>query len=354
VRDKTRTRLLHGTAIVGTVAFLAFACARQTHFPSSNDAATTGAVSEGTPSASAAASASSRPSPSMPEGVAALRSPLDRKYLGVAIDGVPRSMAPFTAFARSIGKTPNLVTYFQRYGHSLTPSHVTDIHSAGALPVIQLEPYEHTTAAIASGATDAYLVAYGQALKRVNLPVVISFGHEMNGDWYPWGTGGSTPANFVAAWRKIHNTITRAGADKVIWLWNPNVVNPRPSVRLAPYYPGDQYVDWIGLTGYYHVGAGAPRTFERLFGPTIQQVRAFTGKPFLIAETGAAASAEKPRQIEDLFTQVAARREVLGFVWFNYEKAGAYESNWKIDSDPRSKATFVRLAQNPQFGFPIG
>ena len=37
-----------------------------------------------------------------------------------------------------------------------------------------------------------------------------------------------------------------ARRDNAIWIWSPNVITARPSVRLAPLYPGDDYVDWLG------------------------------------------------------------------------------------------------------------
>ena len=43
-------------------------------------------------------------------------------------------------------------------------------------------------------------------------PVALSFGHEMNGDWYPWGTKQTTAASFVAAWRHIYDLFAKAGA----------------------------------------------------------------------------------------------------------------------------------------------
>ena len=59
--------------------------------------------------------------------------------------------------------------------------------------------------AIADGQSDAYISRFARAVRTLNLPVAISFGHEMNGNWYPCGSGQSTAAQFVAAWRHIHD-----------------------------------------------------------------------------------------------------------------------------------------------------
>jgi hypothetical protein len=95
-------------------------------------------------------------------------------------------------------------------------------------PASSWEPYDTSPAAIADGHSDAYITRFARAVRALNVPVVISFGHEMNGNWYPWETTQSTPAEFVAAWRHIHDLFIQAGASNVIWVWNPNIINPMP------------------------------------------------------------------------------------------------------------------------------
>ena len=128
---------------------------------------------------------------------------------------------------------------------------------------------------------------------------------------------------------------------------SPNVINPIPRVPLKPLYPGDSYVDWIGVVGYY-TDTGAS-TFSTLFDPTTATVREFTSKPILILETGAEDSQRKNTDIADLFSGVAASADVIGFIWFNYAK----RADWRIDSDPSALAQFKKYAQNDLFGFDL-
>ena len=60
------------------------------------------------------------------------------------------------------------------------------------------EPFGVSVQSIAEGRSDGYITHFAQAVRALNLPVAISFGHEMNGYWYPWGTSQTTPAN---SWR---------------------------------------------------------------------------------------------------------------------------------------------------------
>ncbi|HZD02688.1 MAG TPA: glycosyl hydrolase, partial [Actinomycetes bacterium] len=136
-------------------------------------------------------------------------------------------------------------------------------------------------------------------------------------------------------------------ATNVIWVWSPNVINPVPQVPLKPFYPGDSYVDWIGVIGYY-TGSGAS-TFPTLFGPTKAAVRKFTRKPVLILETASEPGSRKRQDVASLFAGVAASPDVIGFIWFNYVK----RADWRIDSDPSALAEFRRRAANDRFGFDV-
>jgi mannan endo-1,4-beta-mannosidase len=270
-----------------------------------------------------------------------------RKYLGAALDGAPESLAPVRDFAGKIGKQPNLLEYYVAWGSPFDPQRVRNARAAGALPLMVWEPFEPSIAEIADGATDAYTREFASAVRTLNLPVAISFGHEMNGNWYPWGTTATDPVDYVRAWRRIHDIFLDVGAANVIWVWSPNNINPVPQVPLQPLYPGDSYIDWIGVVGYY-TDSGAS-TFPTLFGPTMAVVRNFTHKPILIVETASQPGPRKRKDVADLFTGVAASPDVIGFIWFDYVK----RADWRIGSDPAALAEFKRRTANDLFGFDV-
>ena len=157
----------------------------------------------------------------------------------------------------------------------------------------------------------------------------------MNGYWYPWGVGvnGNTSGDYVAAWRHVHDVFAQVGATNVVWLWSPNIIRSLPRVGLADLYPGDAYVDWVGLTGY----AKPESTADAVFQPTINRLRRFTTKPLLITETGAAPGPQKAPFTADLLAWTAARTDVLGFVWFEKTNPGS-RADWRFESDPGSLA----------------
>jgi mannan endo-1,4-beta-mannosidase len=284
--------------------------------------------------------------PVVPFDVRPLLKP-SRKYLGAALENAPRSMTSVREFEEKVGKQPNLLAYYAAWGDQFEPQRVQNAWEAGALTMMAWEPFEPSIAEIADGATDDYVRAFADAVRTLNLPVAISFGHEMNGNWYPWGTKETDPADFVRAWRRIHGIFLDVGATNVIWVWSPNVINPVPKVPLRPFYPGDKYVDWIGIVGYY-TDSGAS-TFSPLFGPTRTAVRKFTRKPILIAETASEPGPRKRQDIADLFAGVAASPDFVGFVWFNHHK----RADWRVDTDASALAEFKRRAASRRFGFDV-
>jgi beta-mannanase len=96
------------------------------------------------------------------------------------------------------------------------------VTSTGARPLIQWNPRGSPLARIAAGGYDTFLRNYAASVKRFGRQVVLSFGHEMNGGWNPWGAGHVRPSTFVAAWRRIHNVFTHAGVHSVTWSWDPS------------------------------------------------------------------------------------------------------------------------------------
>jgi hypothetical protein len=263
---------------------------------------------------------------------AALADP-DGKFFGIEADGSPDSLNPATEVAASVGRNPNLLGQYVGWGTAFDKTAAAGALGYGALYYMAWEPFGTTLSAIAAGQSDHYVSSVAKAVRAFGGPVAISFGHEMNGNWYPWGTSQSTAAQFVAAWRHIHDLFAAAGATNVIWVWNPNIVNPMPDVELAPYWPGGAYVDWVGLTGYF--ATTGPHTFSGVYGPTMTEVRRFTSKPVIIAETAVETGPDEVSSIRSLIGGVKSNSKVLGFVWFDFSKD---DVDWTLGDRPIARA----------------
>jgi hypothetical protein len=237
-------------------------------------------------------------------------------YLGVYTNDAPASFAGVTAFTNATGAKPDVVMYYSGWYESFPASFARITAEQGAAPLVQMDPTSVSVAAIASGRYDGYLSAYAEAVRAYHHPVIISFGHEMNGDWYPWGYKKTSPAVYVAAWRHIVDIFRALGAQNVTWLWTVNVIDDTQNGKIpspAQWWPGNSYVTWVGIDGYYLKPSWQ---FAPLFGPTISAVRTLTADPILIAETGAVPAADQPSKISDLFAGIRSYG-LLGFVWFD-------------------------------------
>ena len=238
-------------------------------------------------------------------------------YLGVYTQGVPDSYSSVAAFNNTIKAKPDVVMYYSGWFVPFPTKFATTVANNGAVPLVQMDPDNISVSQIASGRYDGYLSAYAEAVRAYKHPVVLSFGHEMNGTWYSWGYRHTPHAVFVAAWRHIVTLFRTLGAHNVTWLWTVNIINhahggssiPNP----AQWWPGSSYVNWVGIDGYY---LKPTWKFAPLFGPTITAVKHLTLDPILVAETGAVPAAGQPAKITDLFSGIH-RYGLLGFVWFN-------------------------------------
>jgi mannan endo-1,4-beta-mannosidase len=239
-----------------------------------------------------------------------------QSYLGVYADGAPASYRGVTAFTNATGARPDVIMYYSGWYEPFKTAFATTAADQGAVPLVQMDPVGVSVAAIAAGRYDGYLSAYAETVRAFGHPVILSFGHEMNGWWSSWGYKHTSPLTFVAAWRHIVTLFRSLGAGNVTWLWTVNIINDARGGNIpspAPWWPGSSYVTWVGIDGYY---LKPNWQFAPLFGPTIGAVRALTSDPILIAETGAVPAADQPEKIANVFDGIRAYG-LLGFVWFD-------------------------------------
>jgi hypothetical protein len=261
-------------------------------------------------------------------------------YLGLYSDGVPDSYNGVTAFTKSTGVRPDVVSYYSGWYEPFKATFAANAAKDGAVPLVQLDPEGISVRAIASGKYDPYLAAYARAVRAYRHPVILGFGHEMNGYWYSWGYQNTPATVFVAAWRHIVDLFRAEGARNATWLWTINVIHKRARVPSpGPWWPGSSYVNWVGIDGYYN---NSTDTFASLFGPTIAAVRTLTHDPILIAETAVSPSANQPAKIADLFAGIRLYG-LLGFVWFD----SVHVFDWRL-SGAAAISEFHRDAQSYQ------
>lgn len=262
--------------------------------------------------------------------------PLPHRFTGVALPAPQSRTLP--AFTAESGIRPQVVEYYAKFGDRFTGARAATAAEAGAVPLMQwIPPHYDPLAAIGAGRYDAYARRFAAAVREFRCPLMISFGHEFNGPWWPWGRGRQAASSFVAAWRHLHRVFTAAGAANVIWVWNPNVVSGPAVADPAPWWPGPGQVNMVALDGY---DWGPSDTFTSVFTRSVRHLRRLTRLPAFIAETGAYPGSRMPQRIRGLFAG-AARARLAGVIYFDL--AGVHD--WRLGRDPAALAAYAEGAR---------
>jgi mannan endo-1,4-beta-mannosidase len=242
-------------------------------------------------------------------------------FTGIAVQHTPADA--LAQYQKTFSAKPQIVELYNAFNKPFRTGEALQAVQDGLLPLIQLNPRGVKLRQIANGLWDRHLRNYAADIKALGCEVILSFGHEMNGWWYSWGLPRTTPAKFIAAWRHIHDVFTSVGATNVIWSWDPShqyghFAPGKTASAASKWYPGDAYVNWIGLDGYLGYNpSGQAQTFQQVFGFQLKDVRKVSrGKPVYIAETAVVRGPAVASQIAELFSGVKAYH-LQGFVWFD-------------------------------------
>jgi hypothetical protein len=222
------------------------------------------------------------------------------------------------------------------------------------------------------------LLRWGEGARDFGRPLIVEWGTEMNGYWFPWNGWwngkAEGPEKFKRTFRRIVNLVRdEAGAHNVTWVFHVNGADgPDPEDdcagrlnyrwnRFENYYPGDDVVDWLGVSVY---GAQNPSDdyctpFESQMAPAYRRLTAMTpGKPVFVLEFGATmnnpvcgvqpadpscrdlggAALWADRALDSVLTNPEWRERLRGFSWWN--------ERWENDDNPAND-TNMRVQDVP-------
>lgn len=192
--------------------------------------------------------------------------PLHGVYLGVVLErgGTAAEIADFNDKA---GKTHAVYAKFLLLKQDPFPwdwvNAVTSGCPGAALHIV-LEPmvdFDDLYAPDWGSGQETYDAAYDFVTNcaHAGVPIFLRFAHEANGDWYPWHPEFSerygipdtvTKETYIEAYRNFARLV-HSNAPNVAMVWAPNQGNgPDPLPYYGDVYPGDEYVDWVGLSVY--------------------------------------------------------------------------------------------------------
>jgi Glycosyl hydrolase family 26 len=257
-----------------------------------------------------------------------------QQYVGVVSNDV-------AAFDTTCSCRPNVAIHYISMADPVSMTLAKLVLGAQAVPLLELEPYGIPLSRIVAGHEDAWLRRYAKAVLGLKAPVILSFAPEANGSWYPWGFRHARAKVYVQAWRHVVTVFREAGAARIKWAWIMNR-GFLQGERLKLLWPGQSYVNMLGIDGYY---TRAKDDFRGLFVPTMRQMRRLSSDPMLISETAAAPAAGKLRAVRQLVAGVTAYH-LAGFIWFDIQQhGGAIHQDWRLETDPQALAAYRRAVQ---------
>jgi beta-mannanase len=181
------------------------------------------------------------------------------------------------AFEAMVGKHQAIIASSSYWGEQDFPSKsLSVIWEHKSLPLVFWSPWDRpyeqdkgpdrfSLKTILAGQWDRYIDQWADSAREFGKPFIVSFGNEMNGDWFPWSgvfygadewneerQNWQGPETFKEAFRYVVKRVRARGAHNIQWMFHVNNYSyPLDTWNFAPaYYPGAEYVDWLGLSVY--------------------------------------------------------------------------------------------------------
>ncbi len=206
---------------------------------------------------------------------------------------------------------------------------------------------------ILNGHYDDYFSQYARDIKAFGHPVLFRLNNEMNGDWCSWSSWHSSkdPELFKAVWRHIYQIFEANGVDNCLWVFNPNEIS-FPGFKwnhYLAYFPGSEYVDIVGLTGYNtgnYFNGESWRSFETIYDPIYGPYMQVFDYPFIITEFACSSfGGNKEAWIIDMFGELYRYPNIKVANWFNgidRDSAGNPARIYRLDESPAYVSAFSR------------
>ena len=196
-----------------------------------------------------------------------------------------------------------------------------------------------------------YLDTFRDADGRL-VPVIFRPWHEHTGSWFWWGQKLCTPDRYKRLWKMTYGYLAgERGLDNIVWAFSPS--SDLGDEEYMTRYPGDEYVDMLGLDCYQYGEAPAS---NGIYAATLRErLAAMTelgkehGKLIALTETGFEGIPYAYWWTEVLYPAVKDYPVAYVLVWRNaWDKPGHFYAPWK---GQESEADFLEFAENEDILF---
>ncbi|WP_025849255.1 stalk domain-containing protein [Paenibacillus ehimensis] len=159
-------------------------------------------------------------------------------YIGMYTERDPGMQNYFDRSESLYGKKHALYLAYSQVGKPFPKQHAARAKQAGAALQIGWEPMNGLDAV-----TDDVVRQWAKEAKAAGIPIFLRYASEMNGDWVVWH---GDPQKYIDKFKMVHDIMAEE-APNVAMVWSPGDV---PMYSMDAYYPGDDYVDWVGVSMY--------------------------------------------------------------------------------------------------------
>lgn len=246
------------------------------------------------------------------------------------------------------------------------------VHAQGAIPFIRILPRSVTWQTdapdpvvrldrIDRGDFDGQLREWARDARDIGFNLLVEFGPEANGFWNQWSGVHypNGPALYASVVRHIITICRAEGADNITWFFHMNgESNPqKPENRMALFYPGDDYIDWIGVSVL-----GAQRVddywdeFEDVMDKAYNEIKQVSStKPIALVETGVVEDPKNPgHKAEWIRSALGALKQgrwprLKAYSYWNEPAWLSVSNDLRINSSGQTLDAFRDLAEDDAF-----
>lgn len=277
-----------------------------------------------------------------------------------------------TAMEEALDYTFPVILYYRHFPtHEFPTDVMQENYEAGRLVELTLQLTDNNNMdmfakspmlEIYRGNMDDQLRAWARAAADFGHPFLFRLNNEMNSDWTSYGgvVNLADPNIFTAVWQRVYRIFQEEGVDNCIWVFNPHDRQAPPSDwnNSLAYYPGNEYVQMIGVTGYnngtyYTQWAEEWREFEDIYDQIWEEYQPhFASFPWIITEFASSGiGGDKVEWIEEMFEHIGDYPNIRIAVWFSFAdfddaNGGVPARTYWLDETPQTLEAFRRGLHN--------
>jgi cellulose synthase (UDP-forming) len=253
------------------------------------------------------------------------------------------------SFKTAVDISLNKISIYQPFDpacDSLPEEFLARCYRNGIAPLITWDPgtlpfAENFLDSIKSGKFDAYLSSMGGKMKKLGFPVYIRFAPEADDLNKNWGLSPDhddeiNGKKFTEAWRHVVHKFREQRTSNVRWVWNPGSY-----YFMNDFYPGREYVDYIGISVLNYGRAarnGTWHSFAALYEPFRHEIAktkriSMMYKPVIITEFGATSYGGRQDvwMDEALYNIMEYYPEIRGIIFYTAKEEKIWKTNWRPD-----------------------